>query len=106
MLQGKLDAALVFSHQSNPGLRIEEWSAGEQAVELIAHSDAWALLPEVVIRLSSKRIAPLSVPRSWRATYRVCWVSRLHSASDGLIGFMELARERWGELAGLRGGAK
>jgi len=53
----------------------------EQALALLSHSNAWALLPEIVVKASRGKLVPLLSVEGPMAKYRICWVTRARDQS-------------------------
>ncbi|MGK5084008.1 LysR family transcriptional regulator [Bdellovibrionota bacterium FG-1] len=53
----------------------------EQALALLTQSDAWAVLPDIVIQASKGKLVPLLNLNDETAKYRICWITRTRDLS-------------------------
>jgi len=89
-------------HKANPGVDICEnhpifekfgidvhssflFDSDSCAVEKLTYSDAWSLLPDVVVKYHSKKIKQLSLPLTWNAPYSVSMIMRRDRLKNAVL---------------------
>ena len=55
------------------------------AIEKLIHSDAWGLIPDLVVRHYSKKITSMKTPTHWNAPYTVSFVMRRERVKNGVF---------------------
>src|SRR5262249_28051795 len=94
-----ISAYPAMFHKSAPGVEICEvhpmfekfkiepkirclWESDDQATEGILHSDAWAMMPDYIVRTIGNKVCTLPIPRGWDAPYTISAVMRPHRADN------------------------
>jgi hypothetical protein len=67
------------------------------AVEKLLRSDAWAMLPDIVIKTYSTKIKTLKFPSSWNAPYTVNIIIRRDRSNNLVLSKLRevLSSEKW-----------
>ena len=58
------------------------WESDDQAIEGVVHSDAWAMVPDYIVRRVGKRVTTLAPPKGWVAPYTISAITRPHRADN------------------------
>jgi DNA-binding transcriptional LysR family regulator len=70
------------------------WESDDQALEGLARSDGWSMLPDYIVRSAGKEVVALPLPRGWAAPYTISAVIRPHRADNQtLLLLVERMRE-------------
>lgn len=60
------------------------------AVESLESSDAWSLLPDVVLAAHRKTLISIALPKDWNAPYTISAVIRSHRESNLVLGALKV----------------
>ena len=65
------------------------WDSDDVAVNLLRCSDAWSLLPDLVVEFNRKWIQSIDLPKNWSSPYEIALVMRSHRENNPFLGLLE-----------------
>jgi DNA-binding transcriptional LysR family regulator len=64
------------------------WDSDDVGLEIIRCSDAWSLLPDLVVQQNAKDLVALDLPSEWQAPYFIGFVVQSHRAENSFLNFL------------------
>ena len=65
------------------------WDSDDVAIELLRCSDAWSMLPDIVVEFHHKLIQPIDLPKGWNSPYEIALVMRSHRENNSFLSMLE-----------------
>ena len=61
------------------------WDSDDVGVEIVSNSEAWALLPELVVQCHRTKIQAIAMPKAWDAPYFIGFIIRPHRIENPFL---------------------